>query len=145
MFSSEQKLSINGDRPEDLKLAIEFVLKFADENVCSIYKHPVKGIIFGWLDENKHGFEKVPFELNPTLITDIVLQYLESKEVKNTYKKLQDRNDKDGLFINGCDGSIYEGWEIFIPVSEHQNKKYGIEEPFYATFGVRPTLTFYGK
>ena len=66
MFSSEQKLSINGDRPEDLKLAIEFVLKFADENVSSIYKDPITGIIFGWLDENKHGFEKVPFELNST-------------------------------------------------------------------------------
>ena len=145
MFSSEQKLSINGDRPEDLKLAIEFVLKFADENVSSIYKDPIKGIIFGWLDENKHGFEKVPFELNSTLITDITLQFLESEEVKKRYQQLQNRNDEEGMFIGGCDGSIYEGWEIFIPESDITDKKYGIKEPFYAIFGVRPTLTFYGK
>jgi len=144
MFSSGQIFKINGDDISNLEKVLNLAFELSENTPKSISYDPIKGLIFGWLGEDKYGYKSFPVKLNVGICLELAKNYLESPEVSETYNKLMNVNDEEGGF-NDDDGTIKYGWEVFIPQNKYRDKEYGIEEPFYAIVGIRPILTFYGK
>ena len=147
MFSSTQKFIINGDENKNLKSILELAFKLSDDIPETYTIDPVKGIIFYWDEDIGKPLTGIPstFKEQIDFLCDRILEYLEMPEVKKIYDSLREKENKNGCFIDGLDGIIENGWEVFLPISNHINEKYGIEDSSSAIIGVRPTLIFYGK
>ncbi|MDF2880195.1 MAG: hypothetical protein K0R54_752 [Clostridiaceae bacterium] len=136
MFSSEQKFEINGKTKEDLKTAIECALKLSDYEISG-FKYDENRLIFAWMpknEDNYNGFTRYPFKISLDMATQIAWDYI--RESEQAKLRLQEIENLD------IDGSIYEGWRIFVP------KYYGndaISNCSYSIIGVEPDLIYYAK
>ena len=136
MFSSEQRLIINGEGTRDLQKALKFILDYADTTVKSFYYDEHGWLVFcNWYAEGK-GEQKYPFEVTVPILVEQIEQYL-----KNPPKQAIELMG----YAQDIDGSIYEGWELF--AADWRSNSPEEIEPYElnALFAVRPAWIYYAK
>lgn len=133
MFSSEQKLSINGETLAELKAALKFAFDL-EGHIPVCYQYLEGKVIFYGTDlteKNDEEYFKFPKNAGIETIANIVFDYLKSADANAFFKERQD----------DIDGSIYKGWQIFIPT---WNDLKG-QNSWYAIFGVKHDWIYYAK
>lgn len=153
MFCSNQKLSINGDKEDTLRLTLKFVLELSGwantpENMKlrktkqpqAYSVDPVKGVILYWHDTVKGAITIPPEMRTEEAIVSLIWNYLHSPAVIDQYACLK-KNTYQG------DSWLREGWECYIPTIEYYDKIYGLPSDIvnYAIVGFRPDITRYDK
>ena len=132
MFSSEQRLTVNGDDYENLKKTLEFAINLNEHDVVSFYKDK-KGLIF--CDYAVENTIQYPFTSTPTVLAEQIEQYIKSLSYDEICEMAGEAPDNDG--------DIILGWELFFP------SWYGDDEPdryeSQSFLAVRPCWIIYGK
>ena len=137
MFSSEQRLIINGEGREDLQKALEFILDYADTTVKSFFYDEHGWLVFcDWYDDEEEREQKYPFEATVPILVEQIEQYLKNPP-KQAIELMGDAQD--------IDGSIYKGWELF--AADWRSNSPEEIEPYElnALFAVRPCWIYYAK
>jgi hypothetical protein len=136
MFSSEQKFEINGDKKENLKIAIDCALKLNDSTIDG-FKFDNNRLIFGWLPKDKNeykGYKRYPFEVTLDMATQIAWDYIhKTEEAREIFRNIEHLD---------IDGSEYKGWRIFVPQYYGKDR---VEEANYSIIGIEPDLIYYAK
>lgn len=132
MFSSEQKLSINGENKEELQKAFEFAFALdGSKNLPQYYSTEEGKFIFYTYDPKNDKVYKTPPNASIDTLVNIVWDFLKSPESRNFFTEKQD----------DIDGSTYLGWQIFIP-------RYADVIPgasWYSLLGVKHDWIYYHK
>lgn len=127
MFSSNQIFSISADCADSkaLKETISLILKGFCFSISS-YKITDDGklIFYSFERESDKTYPICKEDVTVEYIVNLVSLYLSS----NSYKKAI----KDRLFLEGGDGSIYEGWKCTIDNSTLSEKI--VFEPFWCFY-----------
>lgn len=123
MLHDSQKFHIDGKTKEELKSAIELLLKF-DGGKITGYKFDDDQITFLWyVKEDAEGVNKLPQTNNASLLTDLCWDWLLTKK--------DDPKEKEDPYF---DGTTRLGWDL------------NIDNGFWSrSFKVKPTWLYYGK
>ena len=143
MFSSNQILEISGrlDHGEELYNALEFALKASGNlrgfthvtkvNIKCVYQITNDGryCIGRAYNEPKDGWNEFPFDFDLSIISQIIIKYLEKQEIE--------RDIWDGSYTKGF---------IMKAIPESLNLvDNGIINPFYGIVEFNPYTCFYSK
>ncbi len=135
MFSSNQKFEISGDYSQ-LKLALDFALKFEDSNLSHMCYQITKDgkYCIGWAPEGRpeHGWKNYDFDFDTEIVSKIIKQTLDKFEAEKSGYEWADGSTDKGFIMRAIPDYFSDDWE-------------GIKHPFYGIIYFEPYTNFYAK